>query len=324
MPGSHILHAYRFPKDKKAKEISEKTLHKDVLSKTLSWVHIDSQDEEAKSWLEQEVSFLDPFVSEALLADETRPRVTQINDGLLLILRGVNLNQNANPEDMVSIRLWIDPHRIISVQRRQLKAVLDIEKQIKSGLQVEDAGAFLSLLLEKLFNRLGPVLSGLDEDTDEIEEKIIENPDHLLRENVLRIRKKAIMFRRYMLPQKDVINFLKNTDLPWLMPKYRRSLQENFDRIVRYVEDLDAIRERAQIINDELGNILSDRLNKNMYILSVIAAIFLPLGFLTGLLGINVGGIPGAENPYAFYVFIGFLLILGIAQIVIFKKKKWF
>ena len=62
----------------------------------------------------------------------------------------------------------------------------------------------------------------------------------------------------------------------------------------------------------------------NLYILSVIAAIFLPLGFLTGLLGINVGGIPGDQSPYAFAIFCGILSVLVILQILIFRKLKWF
>jgi zinc transporter len=94
--------------------------------------------------------------------------------------------------------------------------------------------------------------------------------------------------------------------------------------VVRYIEDLDAIRERAQIIMDELANIIAEKLNRNMYVLSVIAAIFLPLGFLTGLLGINVGGIPGAENEYAFLFFSALLLVIVVVQIILFKLKKWF
>ncbi|MGB2009788.1 MAG: CorA family divalent cation transporter, partial [Cycloclasticus pugetii] len=88
--------------------------------------------------------------------------------------------------------------------------------------------------------------------------------------------------------------------------------------------DLDTIRERAQIVKDELVTGLSDRLNKNMYMLSVVAAIFLPLGFLTGLLGINVGGIPGANNEAAFWIFMGILALIILAQVWLFKKLKWF
>ncbi|MBO6550915.1 MAG: hypothetical protein JJ964_15025, partial [Rhizobiales bacterium] len=74
----------------------------------------------------------------------------------------------------------------------------------------------------------------------------------------------------------------------------------------------------------ELAFMISDKLNKNMYLLSIIAAVFLPLGFLTGLLGINVGGIPGAENKDAFLVFCFILCVIVSAQIWFFKKFKWF
>ena len=65
-------------------------------------------------------------------------------------------------------------------------------------------------------------------------------------------------------------------------------------------------------------------MNKNMYVLSVISAIFLPLGFLTGLFGINIGGIPGVEDPNAFWVFSGILVVIVSLQIWIFKKLGWF
>lgn len=290
----------------------------------LSWAHLDANQSGTKAWLEKELVYLDRFIIEALLAEETRPRMTQFEDGILLILRGVNLNENADPEDMVSIRLWIDKHRIISVRRRKLKAVLDIEAKIKTGKGPKDAGEFVCMLISRLFQRMEPVLTALDEKTDDIEENILENADISLRESIVNVRKQAIMFRRYMAPQRDAIRLLLSIDVEWLTDKEKRHLQESYNHITRYVEDLDAVRERAQIVKDELSNILSDKLNKNMYVLSVIAAIFLPLGFLTGLLGINVGGIPGAGNGSAFLIFCGFLACLVTGQIWLFKKLKWF
>lgn len=320
-----IIHAYEFDGSGGGTLIQDvKIASQKIEQDQLAWVHLDAHDETTKVWLDQELSYLDPFVVSALLAEETRPRITEIGDGALVMLRGVNLNKDANPEDMVSIRLWIDSHRIISVQKRQLKAITDIEKKLKAGKGPIDAGQFLTMLITKLFERIEPVITELDDRTDDIEEKILERADLSLRENIVDIRKKAIVLRRYMSPQKDAIGQLRNSDLGWLLPTHKRQFQESYDRVLRYVEDLDAIRERAQIVKDELANILSDRLNKNMYVLSVIAAIFLPLGFLTGLLGINIGGIPGADNGDAFWIFCGMLIVLIAIQVFIFKKLKWF
>jgi len=121
-----------------------------------------------------------------------------------------------------------------------------------------------------------------------------------------------------------VMMHLRTSDQVWLSTAHKRRIQENLDRVTRYIEDLDSMRERAQVIKDELANALSDRLNKNLYILSVISAIFLPLGFFTGLMGINIGGMPGVDNNNAFWVFSALLITIVACQVLIFKKLKWF
>jgi zinc transporter len=145
-----------------------------------------------------------------------------------------------------------------------------------------------------------------------------------LRRDIVDIRKISILFRRHLAPQRDAISQLRTADLDWLDDTDRRYLLESFNHIIRYVEELDAIRERAQIVKDELASLLADRMNRNTYVLSVIAAIFLPLGFLTGLFGINIGGMPGVENGMAFLIFCLFLAVLVPVQIWLFKKLNWF
>ncbi|WP_373083757.1 zinc transporter ZntB [Sneathiella sp.] len=319
-----ILIAYEFDGLGGCRAVEDKGISQELKDDKLAWVHLDLNHPDTKPWLDRELSYLDPFVVDALAAEDTRPRATEIGEGVLLMLRGVNLNENADPEDMVSIRLWVDSHRIISVQKRQLKAVLDIEEKIKAGRGPKDAGQFVNMLISRIFDRMAPVLSELDDLTDEVEENILEKPDNAFRERIIDIRKKAIMIRRYMAPQKDAIGQLRLSELPWLDVTHKRHLQENYDHVLRYIEDLDAIRERAQIVKDELANIIADKLNKNMYVLSVIAAVFLPLGFLTGLLGINVGGIPGADNTHAFIIFCLMLIALVVSQVILFRKLKWF
>ena len=138
------------------------------------------------------------------------------------------------------------------------------------------------------------------------------------------MRKAAILLRRYIAPQKEAINQLRYAEVSWLNGKNLRRIQEAQDSLVRAIEDLDAIRERAQVVKDELMNALSDKLNRNLYLLSVITAIFLPLGFLTGLFGINIGGMPGVDKDSAFTLFALALAFLVMVQIVLFKFFRWF
>jgi zinc transporter len=290
----------------------------------LAWVHLNADHPDTRAWLESELSYLDQIILDALLAEETRPRIVEFDRGALMILRGVNLNENAEPEDMVSVRLWVDEHRIISLRKRKLRAIEDIQNHLRDGTGPKNSGDFVVMLTARLFERMEPVLRELDERLDDIEQKVMEDPDFSERQAIIEIRKEAIIYRRYIAPQRDVIAHLRSGDQPWLDVMQKRCLQEAMDRVTRYIEDLDAIRERAQIVKDELANALSDKMNKNLYILSVIAAIFLPLGFLTGLLGINVGGIPGSENPQAFWGFCVLLCLVVVGEVTLFRKMKWF
>ena len=295
-----------------------------IKSDQLTWVHLEGKHPNCRTWISQELDYLDPLIVDALLAEETRPRMLEFDQGVLLILRGVNLNENAQPEDMVSIRLWIDRHCIISVRKRPLKAVRDLRDRLDIQQGPKNTGDFICSLASRLFERMEPVFSELDETLDNLEEIVMEAPDANERHAITAIRKKAILFRRYIAPQRDAIMLLRTSDTPWLDQGQRRRLQESLDRVTRYVEDLDAIRERAQIVKDELANALSDKMNKNLYLLSVIAAIFLPLGFLTGLLGINVAGIPGTENSAAFWIVCALLTGVVMLQCLLFRKMRWF
>ena len=80
------------------------------------------------------------------------------------------------------------------------------------------------------------------------------------------------------------------------------------------------MREKAAVIQDSMTTLLAERMNRTMLVLSIVAAIFLPLGLLTGLLGINVGGIPGTESPYAFWIVVLLLIVIGAGQIWLFRK----
>ncbi len=100
-------------------------------------------------------------------------------------------------------------------------------------------------------------------------------------------------------------------------------LRETSDRMMRYIEDLDSSRERASVAQEELMSRLSENMEKRMYVLSIVSTVFLPLSFFTGLLGINVGGIPGAENKTAFLIVCLILSGFAAIQFLIFKLKKW-
>ena len=320
----HVIFSFALNGPKAGKQLRHDEITEEIANDTLAWVHLDRSHPDTREWLRSQISYLDRNVIEALLAEETRPRATVIGNGMLVILRGVNLNEGANPEDMVSLRLWIDDKRIISMRRRHVRAALDIKEQIEDGNIPGTAGEFLAVLVDQLDDRIETAMRLIDDATDEVEEKLVMQADPMLRHPITDIRRRTIQLRRYIAPQREAVNAIRNAQLDWITEPNRRHLTEAQDRLTRFVEDLDAIRERAQVVKDELANALADRLNRNTYTLSVIAAIFLPLGFATGLVGINLIGMPGAHHPNGFAIFCGILVLLVIVQVIIFRLLRWF
>lgn len=287
------------------------------------WVHLDCTVPEAREWILTE-SGIDPVVAEALLQGETRPRTVVAPDGVLVVLRGVNLSPGADPEDMVAIRMWLTADRIITTRRRHLLSVDDVREALHHGRGPVDPGTFLVAIADRLIARAAGVITDLDDQVDELEEAVLTRESHALRASLADVRREAIGLRRYLAPQRDAMARLHLEPSALLSNLDRTRLREIADRVTRYVEDLDAARDRAAVTQEELVARLSEQLNQRMYVLSVVAALFLPLGFLTGLLGINVGGIPGAENPYAFAEVTLFLALLAGMVLVLFKWRRWF
>jgi zinc transporter len=292
------------------------------------WIHLDGTQGTAAAWL-REQSGLNTFVIDGMLASETRPRCEGYDDGILLILRGVNLNPGAEPEDMVSIRIWIEEHRIISTRLRRLMAVEDIREQLEAGKGPVSTGHLVARLTDRLIERIGPVIEDLSDQASDLEERLIgaDGGGQLdlrnVRYKLVDLRRVAICLRRYVAPQGAALNRLSQLDESWLDDRVRGRLRETLDRVTRITEELDEVRERSAVVQDELMNRISQHMERTMYVLTVVATIMLPLGFLTGLLGINVAGIPGTETKWAFWTVCGVLTVVAVVEVWVLKRLKW-
>lgn len=322
MTQNGLSHAVIFDGKGAAKSLSFEQLKDYDKKEGLLWVHFDYSSKEAIDWISNK-SGIDPVAIEALLTAETRPRTTVLDDSILLALRGVNLNANSDPEDMISIRLFISQELIISTKKRDLLSVKDILQSFEKNKGPINSSEFLIYLTDRLTSRMEGTIEELEDKASEMEELILDSNNIQLRTQISKIRREAISLRRYLAPQREAMYKLYHDKLSWLSEYDKIQLREITDQLIRYIEELDSINDKVTLIQEESLNKISEQMNQRMYVLSIISAIFLPLGFLTGLLGINVGGLPGTENKDAFSIFSIILIVVGIGQYYLLKKFKW-
>lgn len=319
-----IIFSYAFDREGKATKLTNKKVADELKNNGLAWVHLDANHPNIVKWLQKEVSYLDHLIIDALIAEETRSRVMEFESGLLIILRGINLNKNSEPDDMISIRMWVDAERIITIQRREMKALFDLQNQVEEGKIIKNSGEFVYNLIYQTIFSTSPFLYGLGDKVDDLEEKIMNTHDIAFREEVLQIRTSLTTFKRYLGPQKEAIAKLRICDQEWINDWTKRHFQENLDQLTMMIEEIDETRDRAQILHDEIFHGLSEKLNRSMYVLSLVSSIFIPLTFFTSIFSVNIGGLPGLGDDMAFCWMIIVMFLVAALQIMLFKKKQFF
>lgn len=285
------------------------------------WLHLDYGNPEAARWLLQ-TPLLNDAARESLLGQSNRPKLVRMGETVLLILRGINHNKDHRPEEMVALRIFITPDLIISSRRRALLSEQDVYGQLKLGGGADTPADWLVEICDALTDRAGEFVEELHDQILDLEEMVLMR-DLPANGRLALIRKQLIMIRRYLSPQRDLVARLANEKISWLDEDDRRRLLDIADRLRRWLDDLDAGVARTAVLADEINNLMAEATNRRAYQMSVMALLFLPASFLTGLFGINLGGIPGAESPTAFWVFCGSLVALATGLAVWLKHRRW-
>lgn len=285
------------------------------------WLHLNYTQQRSAEWL-QSTHLIPDAVRDALAGDSMRPRVSRLGDGFMITLRSVNLNSDSRPDQLVAVRVFINDKLIVSTRRRKVSAIDDVLIELQNGNGPVDCGGWLVDLCDTLTDHASEFI-------DELHEKIIALEDALMDQQVpprgelALLRKQLIVMRRYMTPQRDVYARLASEKLGWMDDDERRRMQEIADRLGRGLEDLDSGIARTGVLSDEIASVMAESMNRRTYTMSLMAMLFLPTTFLTGLFGVNLGGIPGGEWHLGFGVFCLSLVVIVVAVAMWLKKRKW-
>jgi len=315
-------YAYALYPDGSGKKISLDAIELHRKNNELLWICLDYHLEESINILKS--LNIDEFATEILQEEETRPRSIISDKYVLTILRGINATEGDEPEDMVSVRVYIDKNLIITTRHRKLLSFHDIRSDILNGKSPKTSAEFFISLNYKLLQRIDDAVEDIDRNLDKQEDLVSDNDTLDCRKQIADLRREAILIRRYISPQKDAISKIYLEDHDLFNKKDKLYLRECIDKIQREIEDLDSFRDRATVIHEELDNKINEDMNNKLYFLSLITIIFLPITFLTGLFGVNLGGIPGATGKISF---LSFCIILGLVilfTIFLLYKMKWF
>lgn len=287
-----------------------------------TWLHLSQKSAEARRWIREE-SGIPELEANALIEETTRPRCVRRASGILFIGRGVNLDPSSTPEDMVTVRAWVERGRIVTVVLRRLRSAEAVADEFETDHPPMSPNAVLSRLIRQMVDRMTPIVDELADKLDEIQTDVIDDDTPTIHASALSpIRLRTVSLHRYLIPFHDAAETLVESSSEE-HHSVIAELHATRDRLGRVIEDLAAIDARAGVTRDEIVSRRSEELNDRVYVLTILAGVFLPLTVITGLLGMNVGGIPLMDNALGFWITTLTMITLLAFTLGVLRLKRW-
>lgn len=291
------------------------------------WLVGRPDGEETQRWVRRD-SGLDAEVVRTLLRTDNRPQCSFFKEGVLLCLHATSHAPQRAQDEMGCVNLWIDPHRLLVIRAAPVLVFDELRAEIKlDHAPATDVGDLLALIVQRVTSRIEPLLIAIDDAVDELEDSILLEPKLDLQHDLVALRHRMIRLRRHLVPQHEALSLFRNRRLPWLNEACRQSLYEEHSQTHQYLGDLDSMRERALLMQDEITQLQNRKLNETMKIVAVFTAYLMPMNAITSLLGTNIEGIPGqagTETPFGFFFEVAGLMLVLVISYFVFKKLKWF
>lgn len=280
----------------------------------------NSRAPEFKVWLKRE---LGDFNADLITVPSTRSRCTVLDDRALVVLRVAR--PGAEPEDVGRqlLTLWIEKGRVIIASELNIVELLGISQWQQTHHAPVSPADLVARLALRAGDRIEPLIERMGDSLDTIEETLMLNRSGDTRSRLAHLRRTLINMRRLIWPQRDVLTTLEIEDLSFFTARDRVRLREAAARTARLGDEMQTLSERAVLVHEQLLDTRAEQMNQTMLVLAAATVVLMPLTVISGILGMNVDGIPFHDSPYAFWVVTGFLCALGVAIYLFMRQKKW-
>ena len=291
-----------------------------VKSRPGCWFHFQRDVEGINEWLKA-ADIPEPII-DAMLEEDTRPRFQRLKDGFVLLLRGVNLNEGAQPEDMMSLRILYYKETVYTFRKHHFKAVAHIRDDLQNQQGPESLNDFLVHLVEQLNQKIEDVIDDIEFNFEQMEAEGFDNTAEQQKKLAV-MHRRLLRLNRFIRPQLAALDKFTSESEKWIDAELHQWLLNERDTTQRLLEQIDLMLEQVWMQREQIQQAVAEKMNRNTYWLSVIAGVFLPLSFLTGVFGINIGGMPGVENTSAFEIFCWILLGIAVVEFLLLRRLRF-
>jgi len=300
-------------------EVTRENIELALKEDRLLWLDLNDTSDEVLSLL-RDVFKIHPLAVEDVKEFNQRPKIEDYDDFVSIVAYGAR--QLGEP--LVEVHCFYAEHFLVSVHRDPVPAIGDACRTL-TRLHTDRRLVALYRLLDALVDTMFPFLSAFDDRIDEIQDEIFVNPKEQHLAELFGLKRQLVDMRKAVSPQRDMTASLVAQQLPGMTPETERYVRDLHDHLIRISDMVDSYRDLLSGSLDAYMSMVSNRLNDVMKQLTIIATVFLPLSFLTGFFGQNLGWLVNHLGGFpAFMIFgIGTEALAVAVLLTMFRRRGW-
>jgi magnesium transporter len=291
------------------------------------WVDIDSNDRAQLALLEKAFGF-HHLAIEDTLSPRTRVKLEEYGSYLFLVVSSVRFDQSTDdPYDVNTLNLYgfLGQNYLVTVHGAPVRAVDEMQHRIERSPDVIQRGIAMVAhgVLDTVVDEFLPMVDQVDDLVDKLEERLFEAYDEKAIKDIFAVKRLVVQLRRHLGPLREVLNVLTNRPHTCISSQAQVYFRDVYDHTIRIVESLESVRDLVATVLDTYLTQASNRMNRVMKQLTVVATISLPLVVVGGMFGMNFAGIPLAHSPMGFLFGVAIQLVLAVLMFVFIRRRGW-
>jgi zinc transporter len=286
------------------------------------WLHFNLSHAQAERWLHRHAKLSDTFF-ETLRDGMHSTRIERADDSLIAVINDVHFEFSFEPSDLSTLWISVGPRLVVTARAKPLRSVDALRTAVKAGDAPHSSAELLEHLLRVQADVLVNVVRGVTTRVDAIEDALLTGRLDHKRARLGEMRRLLVRLQRLLAPEPGALFRLLQKPPEWLAEDDAQKLRGATEEFSVVLRDMGALQERIKLLQEEIAANVNEDTSRSLFVLTVVTVLALPINILAGLFGMNVGGIPLAEDKHGFWVLVAIVITFTVvAAWAAFRKKR--
>jgi zinc transporter len=287
----------------------------------VTWLHFNLGDARARRWL-LEADFVPGALREVLQEHDGNRRVEAVGNGVLLVISDFTYEESSEPEEMAPLWCLADQRMLLTARLHAVKSSDDLRLHMRRGASAGSGIELLGQLLDIRTARVKRLANDMTAHLDDVEDEILAGNIKQQRAQLGRTRRLCARLRREFAPERSDLSRFLHRPAELLEAADRDVLQACNDALGFALEEIAELYERAKLLQEELASRVAENTGRNLYVLSILTAVLLPMTLVTGVFGMNVAGLPGLSGHASFWWVMLLIVASGAVTLALLFWRK--